>query len=57
MDDARLKETQRYATSASAYSASISPNGNLLVWGGEDNYMHVCDAHSGEEMGAFLSGT
>lgn len=50
----RLKEVNKYTTSAAAYSSAISPNGSLLVWGGEDNYMHVCNAATGVETGKWL---
>lgn len=50
----RLSELCRLPTRSPVYSASVHPNGNLLVWGGADNYVHVCNASTGDQTGVFL---
>lgn len=50
-----LTETSRFTMNSAVFSAAVHPNSSILVWGGEDNYIHVCNASTGAETGALLT--
>ena len=46
-----FSEISKTTTTSSVHSAAVSPNGTTLVWGGLDNYIHVCNAATVAEIG------
>eukprot|EP00911_Craspedida_sp_UC1_P000279 UC1_evm1s213 len=49
LETGTLKTCFEYTMSCNVYSACVHPEGRTLVWGGEDNYLHVCDVASGKQ--------
>lgn len=44
-----LELQKEFTVSCAAYAASLHPDKQIFVWGGEDNYLHVVDYATGEQ--------
>lgn len=49
LDGETLAVVHTYATSCPVFTSAIHPGNDMFVWGGEDNYIHVCDFATGAQ--------